>query len=65
MPPAMVSFSHANDLPRVDSSKVPNLIERMKAIVGPENVLTSRAALSVYECDGFTIDKNKPDVVML
>ena len=39
-------------------------IERMKTIVGAGNCLTSRADLAVYECDGFTIDKNKPDVVV-
>src|SRR6266496_2769652 len=40
------------------------LIERLSAIVGPEAVLTSASDLLVYECDGFTIDKNKPDVVV-
>ena len=64
MTPATVSFNHANDLPRFDAAKVPSLIERMKAIVGSDGVLTTRADLSVYECDGFTIDKNKPDVVV-
>jgi glycolate oxidase len=59
-----VSFNHAQDCPRVDAEIVPALIERIKAIVGPEGVLTSRADLSVYECDGFTIDKNKPDLVV-
>jgi len=64
MTPTTVSFNHANDLPRFDSTKVPSLIERMKAIVGSDGLLTTRADLSVYECDGFTIDKNKPDVVV-
>jgi len=41
-----------------------SLIARMKAIVGTDNVLTSTADLSVYECDGFTIEKNKPEVVI-
>ena len=40
------------------------LIARMKAIVGPDNVLTAAAELTVYECDGFTIEKNRPDVVV-
>src|SRR5437764_4513951 len=57
-------FGHAHDLPRVDAAKVPPLIDRMKAIVGPDNVLTATAELAVYECDGFTIEKNKPDVVV-
>jgi len=64
MPPAVVSFNHANDLPRVAVERVPDIIARMRAIVGSDAVLTARADLSVYECDGFTIDKNKPDVVV-
>src|SRR5688500_10321007 len=36
----------------------------MKAIVGADNVLTSAADLAVYECDGYTIEKNRPDVVV-
>lgn len=40
------------------------LIARMTAIVGPHNVLTATADLAVYECDGFTIAKSKPDVVV-
>src|SRR5215831_19414427 len=40
------------------------LIVRMKAIVGDENVLTSAADMAAYECDGFTIAKTKPNVVV-
>jgi len=40
------------------------LIERLRAIVGPQGLLTSASELLVYECDGFTIEKNKPDVVV-
>ena len=40
------------------------LIERMRGIVGAGNVLSSPSDLLVYECDGFTIEKNKPDVVV-
>src|SRR5215831_18719719 len=40
------------------------LIARMKAIVGDENVLTSAADMAAYECDGFTIAKTKPNVVV-
>lgn len=59
-----ISFNHAHDIPRVDADKVPHLIERMKAIVGSDGVLTAKAELAVYECDGFTVEKNKPDVVV-
>ena len=27
-------------------------------------MLTERADLAVYECDGFTVEKNRPDVVV-
>ena len=40
------------------------LIDRLRAIVGAQNVLTERPDLLVYECDGFTIEKNQPEVVV-
>src|ERR1700716_3260005 len=40
------------------------LIDRLRAIVGPAGLLHSPSELVVYECDGFTIEKNKPDVVV-
>src|ERR1051325_8966947 len=40
------------------------LLQRMGRIVGPSNVLSSPSELLVYECDGFTIEKNRPDVVV-
>jgi glycolate oxidase len=40
------------------------LVARMRQIVGADNVLTSAADMAVYECDGFTIAKTKPDVVV-
>ena len=46
------------------SPRTAALIARMRAIVGPDNVLTSPADLTVYECDGFTIAKTQPDVVV-
>ena len=36
----------------------------MKAIVGSAGVLTAPSDLATYECDGFTIAKVKPDVVV-
>src|SRR5919201_1397306 len=41
-----------------------SLAERMRSIVGAGNVLAAASDLLVYECDGFTIEKNKPDVVV-
>ncbi len=59
-----VSFNHAHDLPRVNPAIVGSLRSRLADIVGRENVLTQAADLAVYECDGFTIDKNVPDAVV-
>jgi glycolate oxidase len=41
-----------------------DLIQRLRDIVGREALLTSPSELLVYECDGFTIAKNKPDFVV-
>src|SRR5689334_5149503 len=40
------------------------LIDRLRDIVGRDALLTSPSDLLVYECDGFTIEKNQPDVVV-
>src|SRR5215467_10226962 len=41
-----------------------SLEDALRSIVGPSAVLTSPSDLVVYECDGFTIEKNKPDIVV-
>jgi glycolate oxidase len=41
-----------------------NLNDQLRAIVGPAGLLTSPNELLVYECDGYTIEKNKPHVVV-
>jgi glycolate oxidase len=38
--------------------------ERLRQVVGADAILTSPSDLLVYECDGFTIEKNKPDIVV-
>jgi len=43
---------------------VSTLIEQLKAALGPQAVLHSQAELLVYECDGYTIERNRPDVVV-
>src|SRR5688500_10539692 len=43
---------------------LPQVVGSLRDIVGPENVLAARSDLLVYECDGFTIEKNSPDVVV-
>ena len=42
-----------------------NLLARLSAIVGPENLITRAEDLLVYECDAFTLEKNAPQVVVL
>src|SRR3981081_361630 len=41
-----------------------SLIDRLRGIVGPAALLHAPSDLVVYECDGFTIAKNKPEVVV-
>lgn len=40
-------------------------IEKLRQIVGPEGLLTSAGDRMVYECDGYTIERQAPDVVVL
>ena len=41
-----------------------DLIARLSKLLGPESLITSPSELVVYECDGYVIDKNSPDVVV-
>jgi glycolate oxidase len=41
-----------------------SIIGRLREAIGVENVLTAHSDLLVYECDGFVIEKNSPDVVV-
>jgi glycolate oxidase len=41
-----------------------NLVTELRELLGVENVLASSSDLLVYECDGFVIEKNTPDVVV-
>jgi glycolate oxidase len=40
------------------------LVPRLTSLLGPDAVLTHPAERAVYECDGYTIEKNKPEVVV-
>ena len=42
----------------------PSVIDELRQIVGSEGVLSASSDLLVYECDGFVIEKNSPDVVV-
>jgi glycolate oxidase len=46
------------------SSLATRLLAELTAIVGAENVLHHHDELLVYECDGYVINKNVPDVVV-
>lgn len=40
-----------------------DFLSQLAAIVGSDGLLSSREELLVYECDGYVIEKNLPDVV--
>jgi glycolate oxidase len=40
------------------------LSERLRDVVGTDALITSPSELLVYECDGYTIEKHKPHVVV-
>lgn len=40
------------------------LVSRLMAVVGTGGLIHSPAELLVYECDGYTIEKNQPEVVV-
>jgi glycolate oxidase len=48
----------------VGSSINPRLIEGLRDLVGMDGVLAAHPELLVFECDGFVIEKNCPDVVV-
>jgi glycolate oxidase len=54
MPPAVTSSS------RISA----DFLQELQTIVGPPGLLSAREDLLVYECDGYTIEKNSPDVVV-
>ncbi|HXG21306.1 MAG TPA: FAD-linked oxidase C-terminal domain-containing protein [Methylomirabilota bacterium] len=41
------------------------LISRLRAIVGPEGIVEKSTSLSVYDCDGYTLERSTPEVVVL
>ena len=47
------------------SSTIPDdLLRELAQHVGPEHLLSSQDELLVYECDGYVVEKNVPDVVV-
>jgi len=47
------------------TTKVKRLLPRLSEIVGASNVIAEPDELVVYECDGYTLQKAMPDVVVL
>ena len=43
---------------------IPHIVTQLRQAVGAENVLSAHSEMLVYECDGFTIEKNSPDIVV-
>jgi glycolate oxidase len=41
------------------------LVEELVEVLGAQGVTQRRAELKVYECDGWTVEKNAPDVVLM
>ena len=46
------------------SDRIRQIIPELSSIVGPESILDQEEELVVYECDGFVVEKNKPDIVV-
>jgi glycolate oxidase len=46
------------------ATMTPLLEDRLRQILGRDGVLTSPSELLVYECDGYTIERNKPQIVV-
>ena len=46
------------------ATQLPSLINELRTLLGGERVLSARSDLMVYECDGFVIEKNSPDVAV-
>lgn len=49
------------ELRRMDST----LLSHLRDIVGPGGIVEKSTALAVYDCDGYTLEKSVPEVVVL
>jgi glycolate oxidase len=47
----------------VIAARLPTLVAELRRALGDDGVLTAHSEMVVYECDGFVIEKNCPDVV--
>jgi glycolate oxidase len=48
----------------VIAARFPSLVEEFRRLLGDEGVIGAHSEMVVYECDGFTVEKNCPDVVL-
>jgi glycolate oxidase len=48
----------------MDRAALAPLLKALRARLGADNVLSAETDLAVYDCDGFTIERNRPDVVV-
>jgi glycolate oxidase len=42
-----------------------SLVDELRSIVGADGLVCGREELSVYECDGYTLERSQPEVVVL
>ena len=40
------------------------LIDRLRSIVGATNIIANESELLVFECDGYVVEKQAPDLVV-
>ena len=48
-----------------NTANTANTIDRLRELVGDDGVVDNATALSTYDCDGYTLEKSTPDVVVL
>ena len=41
------------------------LLDQLREILGPDGIVSRATELKVYECDGWTVEKSVPDVLLL
>jgi len=48
----------------MNATAIASLVRDLRRRLGADNVLSARSDLLVYDCDGYTIEKNRPDAVV-
>ncbi len=56
---------HDVNPPLPDASFDRSLARELEAIVGPDGIVSRPSELRVYECDGWTIEKKAPDLLVM